>query len=151
MLTDLFILGASGFVGTAAVEAGLAAGLSVGAWARTEAQAQQLRRRGVHVTAPPQIPSTKVVIDLIQPKLPERLTEAAMARTAQSRVEVLRSVLPALPRGALLFSVSGTDDFDDAVVSHRSPLAIRPSGFARYYEHKRRGCVHVSYGRGSEG
>lgn len=131
MLTDMFILGASGFVGSATVDAALEAGLSLGAWARTEAQAQQLRRRGVQVTAPPQIPNTKVVIDLIQPKLPARLSESALARAAQLRVDVTRAVLPALPRGALLFSVSGTDDFEDETVSHRSPLAPRPSGFAR--------------------
>src|SRR5262249_54050925 len=105
--------------------------LSVGAWARTDAQAQELRRRGVQVTAPPHIPVAKVVIDLIQPKLPQRLPQAALTRAAQYRVEVTRSVLQALPRGALLFSVSGTDDFEDAIVSHRSPFTERPSGFAR--------------------
>ena len=42
MLTDVFVLGASGFVGGAVVDAALEAGLSVGAWARTEAQAQKL-------------------------------------------------------------------------------------------------------------
>lgn len=131
MLTDLFILGASGFVGAATVEAALDAGLSVGAWARTEAQARQLRNRGVLVTAPPHIPNAKVVIDLVQPKLPERLTEAAMASAARARVGVTREVLQKLPRGALLFSVSGTDDFEDELVSHRSPFRTRPSGFAR--------------------
>src|SRR5437763_6340118 len=130
MLTDVFLLGATGFVGDATVGAALEAGLSVGAWARTEAQAQVLRRRGVQVTAPPQIPPTKVVVDLIQPKLPDRLSEAALARAARYRVDVTRSVLPALPRGALLFSVSGTDDFEGAIVSHRSRLTTRPSGFA---------------------
>src|SRR5215813_2902897 len=105
MLTDLFILGASGFVGSRTVDAALDAGLSVGAWARTEAQADQLRRRGVRVTAPPHIPDAKVVLDLIQPKLPERLTEAAITRAARSRVDVTREVLERLPRGALLLSV----------------------------------------------
>ena len=131
MLTDLFVLGGSGFVGSATIDAALAAGLSVGAWARTEAQAQALRRRGVQVTAPPHIPVAKVVIDLIQPKLPERLTQAALNRAAQYRLDVTRAVLPALPPGALLFSVSGTDDFDDEIVSHRSPFSTRPSGFSR--------------------
>src|SRR4051812_10736899 len=131
MLTDVFILGATGFVGSAAVEASLEAGVSVGAWARTEAQAQQLRRRGVQVYAPPQIPPAKVVIDLVQPRLPKRLGEQALARTARYRVDFTRSVLPALPRGALYFLVSGTDDFERGTVSHRSPFAARPSGFAR--------------------
>jgi nucleoside-diphosphate-sugar epimerase len=131
MLTDVFVLGGSGFVGSATIDAALAAGLSVGAWARTEAQAKALRRRGVQVTAPPQIPAAKVVIDLIQPKLPERLTQAALTRAAQYRVDVTRAVLPALPAGSLLFSISGTDDFDDEIVSHRSPFSVRPSGFSR--------------------
>jgi nucleoside-diphosphate-sugar epimerase len=130
MLTDIFILGASGFVGDATVDAALQAGLLVGAWARTEAQAHALRGRGVQVTSPPQIPPTRVVVDLIQPRLPKRLSAAAIARVARSRVDVTRSMVPALPRSALLFSVSGTDDFEGDIVSHRSPLTTRPSGFA---------------------
>lgn len=131
MLTDVFVLGASGFVGTAVVEAAAEAGLSVGAWARNEAQAARLRGRGVRVTAPGEIPDATVVIDLIQPRLPERLTESALKEVARSRVAVTRSVVSALPRRALLFSVSGVDDFADAVVSHRSPFTARPRGFAR--------------------
>src|SRR5262249_20591949 len=113
-------------------DAALEAGLTLGAWARSEAQAQRLRERGVQVTAPPQIPATKVVIDLVQPKLPERLSQAAFTRAARYRVAVTRSVLRSLPPGALLFSVSGTDDFErGAIISHRSPFTARPSGFAR--------------------
>jgi nucleoside-diphosphate-sugar epimerase len=131
MLTDIFVLGASGFVGSAVVEAALQAGLSVGAWARTEAQAVGLRGRGVRVTSPPEIPVSRVVVDLVQPRLPDRLSESTLAKAAGYRVTVTRSVLAALPSGALLFSVSGTDDFEDAVVSHRSPFTTRPWGFAR--------------------
>jgi nucleoside-diphosphate-sugar epimerase len=131
MLTDVFVLGASGFVGGTVVEAALEAGLSVGAWARTDEQARSLQARGVRVNSPPEIPSAKVVIDLIQPRLPDRLTESALAKAAEYRVAATRSVLPALPRGAMLFSVSGTDDFTDVVVSHRSPFTSRPRGFAR--------------------
>jgi nucleoside-diphosphate-sugar epimerase len=131
MLTyDLFVLGASGFVGSATVDAALEAGRTVGAWARTEAQAEALRRRGVDVTAPPTIPPAKVVVDLIQPKLPDRLTRSALEQAARYRVETMQKVLGALPEGALLFSVSGTDDFDDEVVSHRSPFNSHPEGFA---------------------
>ena len=132
MLTaDLFILGASGFVGSATVGAALQAGHTVGAWARTEAQAQLLRLRGIQVAAPPAIPPAKVVVDLIQPKLPERLSRSALERAARYRVETTRQVLGALPKGALYFLVSGTDDFDDDIVSHRSPFATHPKGFAR--------------------
>ncbi len=128
---DVFVLGATGFVGGATIDAALDAGLSVGAWARSEAQAQLLRRRGVVVTPPPQIPAAKVVIDLVQPKLPARLTEAALAEAARYRVEMTRGVLSALPAGALLFQVSGTDDFEPGVISHRSRFTSHPSGFAR--------------------
>jgi nucleoside-diphosphate-sugar epimerase len=131
MLTDLFILGASGFVGSAVVDAAREAGLSVGAWARDDTQAERLRARGVRVTSPPEIPEAKVVVDLIQPKLPERLTESAFVKAAAYRIDTTRTVLAALPRGAMLFSVSGTDDFDDTVVSHRSPFSTRPWGFSR--------------------
>ena len=128
---DVFVLGATGFVGGATVDAALDAGLSVGAWARSEAQAQLLQRRGVVVTAPPHIPPAKVVIDLVQPKLPARLTESALAEAARYRVEMTRGVLSALPAGALLFQVSGTDDFEPGVISHRSRFTSHPSGFAR--------------------
>jgi hypothetical protein len=128
---DVFILGATGFVGTTVVDAALRAGLTVGAWARSDAQAAALRRRGVAVGAPPSIPAAKVVIDLIQPKLPGRLSEAALGRAAGYRVETTRGVLAALPPGALLFSVSGTDDFAPGAVSHRSRFTAAPKGFAR--------------------
>lgn len=132
MLThDVFVLGATGFVGSAVVDAALRAGLKVGAWARSEEQAGALRLRGVAASAPPSIPAAKVVIDLIQPKLPERLSEAALVEAARYRVETTRGVLRALPAGALLFSVSGTDDFERGVVSHRSRFAAGAKGFAR--------------------
>ncbi|HXK16798.1 MAG TPA: NAD(P)-dependent oxidoreductase [Polyangiaceae bacterium] len=128
---DVFILGATGFVGGATLDAALSAGLSVGAWARSDAQAELLRRRGVVVTAPPQIPAARVVIDLVQPKLPARLTESALAEAARYRVEMTRGALSALPADALLFSVSGTDDFEPGIISHRSPFTSHPAGFAR--------------------
>ena len=128
---DIFVLGATGFVGSATIDAALDAGLSVGAWARTEVPAQLLRQRGVVVTMPPHIPAAKVVIDLVQPKLPARLTESALSDAARYRVETTRGVLNALPHGALLFSVSGTDDFEPGVISHRSRFTDRPAGFAR--------------------
>ncbi len=47
-------------------------------------------------------------------------------------MEATRGVLQALPPGALLFSVSGTDDFAEGTVSHRSAFfAGDPQGFAR--------------------
>src|SRR5450755_455296 len=119
-INDVFILGATGFVGAAVVDAALRAGLKVGAWARTEAQAAALQKRGVAVSAPPSIPPSKVVIDLIQPKLPERLSSGAFEKAALYRVEATRRVLQALPPEALLFSVSGTDDFAGGPVSHES-------------------------------
>ena len=128
---DIFVLGASGFVGSATIDAALDAGLSVGAWARTDAQEQLLRRRGVVVTTPPHIPAAKVVIDLVQPKLPARLTESALAEAARYRVNITQGVLKALPPNALLFSVSGTDDFEPGVISHHSRFTERPAGFAR--------------------
>ena len=130
---DIFILGATGFVGGAVVDAALQAGLKVGAWARTDAQASGLRQRGVTVSSPPSIPPSKVVIDLVQPKLPERLNVAAFEQAARVRVAMTREVLRALPSNALLFSVSGTDDFEgDLPVSHRSAFfSGKPQGFAR--------------------
>jgi nucleoside-diphosphate-sugar epimerase len=128
---DVFVLGATGFVGGAVVDAALRAGLAVGAWARSEEQAAALRQRGALVSAPPSIPPSRIVIDLIQPRLPDRLSEAALAKAARYRVEATRDVLQALPPDALLFSVSGTDDFAGSPVSHRSHFTDKPKGFAR--------------------
>ena len=127
----MFILGASGFVGSATIEAALGAGLSVGAWARTEAQAQRAaaaRRAGDRAAADS---ATKVVVDLIQPKLPERLTAASAPKAAQYRVEITRSMLPALPRGACSSRSAALTISTTAIVSHRSPFTVRPWGFAR--------------------
>jgi nucleoside-diphosphate-sugar epimerase len=133
LTTDLFLLGASGFVGSTVVQAALDAGLKVGAWARTEAQADALRQRGVIVSAPSAIPRSKVVIDLIQPKLPERLGQGVFEKAARYRVATTRDVLGALPAEALLFSVSGTDDFVPGTISHRSPFLPlgEAKGFAK--------------------
>jgi nucleoside-diphosphate-sugar epimerase len=132
MLTnDLFILGAGGFVGSTLAREAVRAGLRVGAWARSEAQAYALRGLGVTVTAPGPIPASRVVVDLIQPKLPERLTERSFVEAAQYRVETTREVLRALPDGALLFCVSGTDDFEGSFASHQSTFTPEPKGFAR--------------------
>ncbi len=139
LTTDLFILGASGFVGSATVRAALQAGLKVKALARSDANAQQLRALGAEVVRSDTIvlEPARVVIDLIQPRLPERLTESALQRSADYRVQTTHEVVRAmasLPSRPLLFSISGVDDlaFDDAgFVSHRSTFVTQPRGFAR--------------------
>src|SRR5258705_11852188 len=125
MLTDVFILGATGFVGSAAVDAALEAGVSGGAWGRTEAQAAALRRRGVQVVASPRIPATEVVIDLIQPNLPRRLTEEALLRAAGAPAVVPPPPVPALPSGGLAFLAGGPAHPPRGAASHPLPVRAR--------------------------
>jgi 2-alkyl-3-oxoalkanoate reductase len=142
MLT--YLLGASGFVGSAVIRAARPAGLPLVALARSDAQARLLEQHGVRAIrgeriSPEHLRGVGRVIDLIQPSLPERLTEAALARAADYRVQTTREVIAAIqvqPAASrpLLLAISGTDDLarDDAgKVSHRSALVTAPKGFAR--------------------
>ncbi len=142
MLT--YLLGASGFVGSAVLGAARSAGLPLVALARSDAQARVLEQHGVRAIRgerilPEHLRGVGRVMDLIQPRLPRRLTEEALARAADYRVQTTREVLasidaqPAASR-PLLLVVSGTDDLDrdDAgKVSHRSAPVTQPKGFAR--------------------
>jgi len=79
-------------VGSTVVDSALRAGVRVGAWARSEAQAAVLRQRGVAVSAPSSIPPSKVVIDLIQPKLPDA-QRGAFDKARATASETTRGVL----------------------------------------------------------
>ncbi len=79
-----------------------------------------------------------VLIDLVQPKFPNRLGTRAVSRIAGQRRATTQGILAAiesLPADdrPLLFSVSGADDLepDEAgVVSHSSTLRADPYGFS---------------------
>jgi Nucleoside-diphosphate-sugar epimerases len=142
-----FILGGSGFIGHAAVVAAINAGWQVKTIVRSAEKADMLRRIGAQpilgdVTQPQEwireAQGASVLIDLVQPKLPKRLTRGAILAVSAERqaitgkvIDALRS-LPAEER-PILFSISGADDLQpDAKrrISHMSPLRARLYGFS---------------------
>ena len=143
---EIFILGATGFVGRETVKAALNRGFRVKALVRDREKASALAAAGavliqgdaaspaewIHHTA-----GSKVLIDLVQPTLPARIGRAAVRRTAGIRAANTRNLLAALKdvpdaNHPILISVSGLDDLApdaDGNVSDGSPLANRPAGF----------------------
>jgi nucleoside-diphosphate-sugar epimerase len=145
MQGTLFILGATGFIGREVVAEALAAGCRVKALVRSEEAAAPLRTGGVEpVVGDASRPTgwiaeaggATAVIDLLQPKLPARLTQAAVRTISSERQALTRGVLDglrALPgERPILFSVSGADDLqpdERGALSHRSQLRAQPRGF----------------------
>ncbi len=148
MTRTLFILGATGFIGRETVSAAIEAGWGVTALARSDEGAARLRAAGARpvmgdVARPgawiDEARGAAVMVDLVQPALPKRMSRSAMDGISRERQAVARSLMAAL-RGLaaaerpLLFSVSGIDDLQPdsrGAVDHRSPLRARPHGFGR--------------------
>lgn len=147
MQHTIFVLGATRFIGREVVAQARTTGWHVKALARTREAAEKLRAEGVEpvegdATQPEQwIERTQdavALIDLLQPKLPPRLTVAQGRRLSVERQELTRGIIGALQslpnERPLLFSVSGADDLQpDArgVISGRSPLRSSARGFGR--------------------
>ncbi|MBG0827596.1 NAD-dependent epimerase/dehydratase family protein [Planomonospora sp. ID67723] len=144
----LLILGAGGFIGRTAVREAAAAGWEVTGLVRTGEAARRVAEAGgtphrFTVTDPGTWAETardaRAVIDLIQPRLPARMTRRAARQVGAARRETTSGVLRTLgslpaDRCPLLVSVSGVDDLDpgeERTVSHTSPLRTAPYGFAR--------------------
>jgi len=148
MTRTLFILGATGFIGRATVAAAIEAGWRVTALARSDEGVARLHAAGARpvlgdVAQPgawiDEARGATALIDLVQPKLPTRMSRSAMDRVSQERQAGTAGILTAL-RGLpaaerpLLFSISGIDDLQAdgrGVVDHRSPLRDGPRGFGR--------------------
>jgi nucleoside-diphosphate-sugar epimerase len=148
MSTEIFLLGGTGFIGREFVATAVEAGARVRALVRTEEGAAQMEALGA---APvlgdagvagrwiDAFEGTAAVIDLVQPKLPDRLASKAIEKVAAERVQVTRTVVSALrqlpsSRRPLLVSVSGVSDLepdDDGRISHRSRVVKNPTDFAR--------------------
>ena len=147
MQKTLFVLGATGFIGTHFVKNAVAAGLQVQALIRTEGQRAALEALGARCVLGnaqqpaawiEQVAGAAILIDLVQPALPKRLTLAAIQQVASQRlvmtaamVEALRT-LPAAHR-PLWLSASGVDDLTpdaDGMVRSSSALSAALRGFA---------------------
>jgi uncharacterized protein YbjT (DUF2867 family) len=143
---QIFVLGATGFVGKEVIQEAGRQGLPVKALVRDPARADVLTAAGAQliagdVTAPEAwigaAADCGVLIDLVQPNLPKRIGLQAIRTVAARRISAMSALLKHLDRmpadeRPLLISVSGLDDLmPDAqgVVRANSPLRTRPVGF----------------------
>lgn len=142
----LFVLGGAGFIGHTAVVEAIRAGWQVKTIVRSEKKAEELRQIGAQpilgdVTQPQEwireAQGARALIDLVQPKLPQRLTRRVMLNISAERQAITGKVIAALrslpaEERPILFSISGADDLrPDAErrISHTSPLRTKPYGF----------------------
>ena len=145
-MTTLFLVGGTGFIGRAVVSEALERGFQVRALARSESAASSLRAAGAepvrgNALEPSWIEEARgadVLIDLVQPPLPNRMSRRAIRRVRDERVAATAAELAALERlpageRPVYVSISGADDLQpDAggTISHRSALRSGDSGFA---------------------
>ena len=143
----LFLLGAGGFIGSYAAQEALRQGWHVVAVVRDPEKIKWLAAQGVRTiqgdAARPdewiqEAAGTDVLIDLIQPKLPERIGVVQIERAAAERLAITKEILEALKEipehlRPVLFSVSGLDDLvpdSKGEVSELSRLREVPRGFS---------------------
>jgi 2-alkyl-3-oxoalkanoate reductase len=144
----LFVLGSTGFVGSEVVRQALKEGFSVTALVRSEAKAAALISSGAQVEEGDahnpakwmsKAAGCEVIIDLLQPELPARISVPAIERIAATRLAMTDGILAELRRlplgkRPLLLSVSGLDDLapnDRGNVDDQASLQTELSGFGR--------------------
>jgi nucleoside-diphosphate-sugar epimerase len=147
MTRTIFLLGGTGFIGREVVGEAIGAGWSVKALARSDTAAAALRSAGAEpVRGLPDAPDEwagelsgcSALIDLLQPKLPKRITASAVRKISEQRQAFTTGVLAALaatPAGErpVLFFVSGADDLEpdaNGRIDHSSPLRADPVAFS---------------------
>jgi len=148
MSSDVFLLGGTGFIGREFVTTAVRSGARVRALVRTAEGAAQMEQLGAApvlgdaAVAGPWIEDVEgaaALIDLVQPRLPDRLGRKAIDAVAADRMQVTGTVVNALrqlpdSRRPLLVSVSGVSELEPDVegrISHRSAVVKDPAGFAR--------------------
>jgi 2-alkyl-3-oxoalkanoate reductase len=148
MTRTLFLLGGTGFIGREVVTEAVQRGYEVRALGRSETARSRLAEMGARpVSGDAENPGAwrdamrgaDALIDLLQPKLPKRITPAAVGAISQQRQSFTAGLLdavealPAAERPLLVF-VSGADDLQpdpDGRIDHRSPLRSESVGFSR--------------------
>jgi nucleoside-diphosphate-sugar epimerase len=147
MTRTLFLLGGTGFIGQEVIKEGVAAGHTVRALGRSDTSRAKLAGLGAQPVAGDasdpaswgeELRGADVVIDLLQPALPKRLTHGNVAKMSAQRQAFTAGVLKALeglPDGErpILFCISGADDLQpgaDGRIDHKSPLREEYVGFS---------------------
>ena len=148
MKQTMFVLGAAGYIGKTAVQQAVAAGWEVKALVRTTTAAAVITGLGGQAVIGDalQIKSwineargCRIMLDLIQPKLPKHLSRRSMRAVAAYRLNATRTVLDGLKQLAendrpLFLNISGVDDLavdGNGYISHRSALVKQLKGFAQ--------------------
>ena len=148
MTRTIFVLGGTGFIGREVLKQGLAGGLDVKALGRSDAALEQLRELGATPIAgnaddpgswSPELRGADVLIDLLQPPLPKRLSPANIDNISRQRQAYTSALLEAIGSIAeaerpVLFNISGAEDLaPDATgaIDHASPLRQEPYAFSR--------------------
>lgn len=146
MTKTIFILGATGFIGRELLTEALAAGWRVKALARSSESAAALTQAGAQaILGDAQHPQTWItetadataLIDLVQPKLPGRITRSVIQTISKYRQTVTGNLIHALQslpvdQRPLLFSISGADDLQpnaQNTIGQGDSLRAQPRGF----------------------
>lgn len=145
-LKTMMILGGTGFIGSEVVAEAAREGWRVKALTRSTEGVRALEAAGAEaIRGPAEDPASwgesaggaDVLIDLVQPELPGRLTRNAIRTLGEKRLQTTHGVIDAIKglppeRRPLLFSISGVDDLapEAGVISDNSPVATELRGFA---------------------
>jgi len=147
MNQTLFVLGAAGYIGKTVIGQAVESGWKVKALVRTAESVALVSGMGAQAVMGDAMKvdawidearGSQAMVDLIQPKLPRRISRRSIQQVAAYRLRVTRELLTHLKRlpeseRPLLFNVSGVDDLapdKDGKISHRSALVDEYAGFA---------------------
>jgi nucleoside-diphosphate-sugar epimerase len=146
MKKTMFVLGATGFVGSEVVREALKAGWAVKALARSQKASDRVAGLGSMPILgdasdasswKSELRNTDVLFDLVQPEIPVPFRVKAVRKISEKRQALTKGILDALSNIAederpLYFSISGTDDLEpdsNRMIGSESKTATSPSGF----------------------
>lgn len=170
MKQTMFILGAAGYIGKTVVQQAVKAGWKVKALVRNPSAAANMTELGARPVMGDvlkveswldQARGCHCMVDLVQPKLPKRLSRRSILDAADYRLNVTRTVIGGIQQLAqhdrpLFINVSGVDDLatdSDGLISQRSALVKNLKGFSpigvpvrNLVEHSELSAIYVYLG-----